>query len=610
MEIHEETGPLLLLAGPGTGKTYRLAQRIKYLCVEKSVSQENITVITFTNAAAKNMKERISDSSAVPIFTPPEKQPKLICTIHSLGFKIIGENAKYLGYKNQIRVLEPDAVKDQLIEDAAYLTGFKREEAKNTISCRQNGKCQPSDVPKCKICKKYRQILKSCSAIDYDDQILLANEILINKPEVLADFKRKCSNLLIDEYQDINAAQFELIKLLTEEQEEGLFAVGDDDQSIYSWRGGNPEYIRKFKNYFGDKAKITPLLKSYRCPQFILESALEVVKAFDKDRLEKGDFEYENKADGKIKIHNVASDNKEALLVQSIIKKRQPLKKVLILIPGRRFASPLINILKNSSINFYAPLNFPGEGFPIIKLLAKWIQNPNDSIALRQIFSKLIENKSFGVPSSKSRKKETLEKREAALNLISSIWKDVINNNAKNLWSSLEQNYNKDEFLKKLYESLIKFQKTYNIQENIQDFFSSILQAVMPWKNNKEFLDEVIAWIDTTNYLSNQKADPDVEIMTLQGAKGLEADIVCIIGMENGSLPRNIDDMDKIPEESRLMLVSMTRAKEELHIFHARKRSGSRMFSKTFKDGKATFSKSIFIDSIPPKYIDKQYHPA
>src|SRR4030042_785268 len=105
MEIHEQPGPILLLAGPGTGKTYRLAQRIKYLTDQESIERDNIAVITFTSAAARNMHERISDSTKTETFTPPKKQPKLICTMHSLGFKIIAENPQYFGYKDPIQVL-------------------------------------------------------------------------------------------------------------------------------------------------------------------------------------------------------------------------------------------------------------------------------------------------------------------------------------------------------------------------------------------------------------------------------------------------------------------------------------------------------------------------
>ena len=608
MEIHEQPGPILLLAGPGSGKTYRIAQRIKFLCETNSISRDNVTVITFTSAAARNMHERISNSSKPEIYTPPNLQPKLICTMHSLGFKIISENSDFLGYDESIKVISSDSARSTLIGDAAQLCGFSRDEAYNTVQCRQYGDCQPVDEPKCKICDKYRELLKACSAIDYDDQILLANKVLKSKPEVLTNYKNKCQNLLIDEYQDINAGQFELITLLTEGQENGLFAVGDDDQSIYSWRGGTPKYIRRFKRYFGEDSKIIPLLKSFRCPKFILESALTIVKTHDKKRLEKGEFEYFNKFDGTIKVHNVASDNKEAILIKSIIRRSLPSKKVLVLIPRRPFSKILIKLLKQSNISFYAPLNNPGEGLPIIKLFSTWIQDTTDSVSLRQIISTLIENKEFGVPSSRARKQENLAIREEALRLISDLWSDVLTNKPANLWASLEKDIKKGELLEKLYNSLSALIKSYENQSNVQDFVMNILKTLKLWDCNKDFLDEIVAWIDLTNYLSNQTTEPGVEILTFQGAKGLEADVVCLIGMENGILPRDADNLDRIPEESRLMLVSMTRAKEELHIIHARTRSGSVMYTQTFKGGKPSIKKSLFIDSIPDDYLDDQYH--
>jgi DNA helicase-2/ATP-dependent DNA helicase PcrA len=583
MEIYEQPGPILLLAGPGTGKTYRIAQRIKFLCETNSIPRENVTVITFTAAAARNMHERISNSSKPEIYTPPNLQPKLIRTMHSLGFKIISENSDFLGYDESIKVISSDSARSTLIGDAAQLSGFKRDEAYNTIQCRQYGDCQPEDDTKCEICTKYRELLKACSAVDYDDQILLANNVLKSKPEVLSNYKKKCQHLLIDEYQDINAGQFELISLLTEGQTNGLFAVGDDDQSIYSWRGGTPKYIRRFSQYYGRDSKIIPLLKSYRCPKFILESALAIVKVHDERRLEKGDFEYINKFDGTVKVHNVASDNKEAILIKSIIKRSLPSKKILVLIPRRPFGKILIDLLKESKINFYAPLNNPGEGLPIIKLFSTWIQDTDDSVSLRQIISALIENKEFGVPSSRARKQEKLEMREDALRLVSELWSDILNNKVDNLWASLAKNIKKGELLEKLHNALFTLLKSYENQSNVQDFVSNLLQILLLWNCNKDFLDEVVAWIDLTNYLSSQTAEPGVEIMTFQGAKGLEADVVCLIGMENGILPKDIETPGRIPEESRLMLVSMTRAKEELHIFHARTRAGSVMYSQTFK---------------------------
>lgn len=271
------SGPLLLLAGPGTGKTYNLAKRIKYLVENKNVQPNNITVITFTAAAARNMQDRISDHSITDLYIPNEKQPKMICTMHSLGNRIIMEKSSDLGFKETLQVINSDRLQKLIFEDAAQLVEFNRSDGMEAQKCRQYGECNRTDEKKCKICKKYEEILRSCSAIDYNDQILLACTLLKQDALLLEKYQSYCKNLLVDEYQDINVAQFELIRLLTKGQGNGLFVVGDDDQSIYSWRGGSPRFIRKFTEYFGQGAQVKPLQKSFRCHPNLLKGAVSIV---------------------------------------------------------------------------------------------------------------------------------------------------------------------------------------------------------------------------------------------------------------------------------------------------------------------------------------------
>jgi superfamily I DNA/RNA helicase len=210
--------------------------------------------------------------------------------------------------------------------DAAQIAGFIRSSGEETVACRRSGRCKPEDSPKCAICDKYRAILKSCSAVDYDEQILLACRILKEKSGLITKYRALTRHLLIDEYQDINAAQFELISLLSEGQRDGLFVVGDDDQSIYSWRGGSPAFIRNFGEYFGSNAdaKVVELLESFRCHRHILEGAMAVVQKYDSERSSKGQFEYKMGDGPKIQIHNVPSDEKEAEIVRKIIQRVIP----------------------------------------------------------------------------------------------------------------------------------------------------------------------------------------------------------------------------------------------------------------------------------------------
>lgn len=274
----EYPGPILLLAGPGTGKTYQLAQRVKFLINEMHISPKEIAVITFTTEAARNMRERLlKDDIAIP----KENHPEIINTMHSLANTIVGANTGYFGITDNYGVLTEKNSQKIIFEDASFLCGYSRNEYTAAMECRRKGDCNEDiNEDKCKICKKYEEILRKCSLIDYDDQILLANKILRENEQVRGEWNTKMKFLLVDEYQDINSAQYEFISLLSSQNLEGLFVVGDDDQSIYSFRGGSPYFIQNFGDHYGNNSKIGRLSKSWRCPEFILKSAREVIHKY------------------------------------------------------------------------------------------------------------------------------------------------------------------------------------------------------------------------------------------------------------------------------------------------------------------------------------------
>ncbi len=425
-DLHVIEGPALLLAGPGTGKTYRLGKRIKYLVENKQVPPEHITVITFTKAAAKNMRNRISNETRSELYLPYTSQPKSICTMHSLGHRILRENAPALGLTESLGVVRDDDMCSVLMGDAAQLAGFPRLAADEVAKCRQFGDCKPRESQKCTICDVYRTMLRCSSAVDHDEQILLACRFLKDNPEALEECRASARHLLVDEYQDINAAQFELISLLSEGQRQGLFVVGDDDQSIYSWRGGSAEFIRRFEDDFGAEAKVVPLLKSFRCHRHILEGATRIVEHFDPQRLAKGDFTYEVEAGPKIFIHSAPSDRREAQEIRRIIQRVLPSQDVLVLFPRRQFSSAILDELRSHQIPFSAPITFPGAGMPLIKTLSSWLSDPSDSLSFRRCVQAYLDSPASGVPSKKVRKEEKREQREAAFATIAQLWKTVL----------------------------------------------------------------------------------------------------------------------------------------------------------------------------------------
>lgn len=609
-EFHKTAGPVLLLAGPGTGKTHQLALRIKFLVEENNVDPGQITVITFTAAAAANMRARISDATQPDLFLDSACQPGRICTMHSLGLSIIRENAELLSLPEPISLVRSDAARSILLGDAAQLTGHTRNDAQDTMTCRQHGDCNRDSSTKCAICDEYRKILNACNAIDYDDQILLACYLLREKSDLAAKCRAQSLHLLVDEYQDINAGQFKLIKSLSEGQTEGLFVVGDDDQSIYSWRGGSPEFIRKFEEYFGQKAKALSLHTSRRCHQNILEGALAVVKVYDANRRDKGKIDYVRPDGPPIHVHNVASDKREAAAVCRVIKDALPSREVLVLVPTRKHASLITERLRQARIPYVAPEPLPGAGLPLLERLAAWLQNENDNLALRECVESIINSRQSPVPSRRARKTEKKAKREEYYKQISDLWRTVFTG-SQSLWKVLASATGSDGELVSCIRKQCKRLRLRYKQDNISGLLWRAAQSLEPWRKTNAFIEEVETWVNRFVESPAAGSGAQVRIMTLPGAKGLEADVVCVVGLEQGTLPKDGTAGDELAEQSRLMYVSMTRARTDLHLFHARTRSGAVSFKQIHgKSGTHTLPPSSFLEAIPKERSEKVYHRA
>lgn len=610
-ELHAIVGPALLLAGPGTGKTYQLAKRIKYLIEERHVSPDSITVITFTAAAAQNMRDRISDDGKPELYIPFTSQPKRICTMHSYGYRIIRECAAELGLPDAFGVVHDDGLRSILMGDAAQLAGYSRESGRKAADCRQLGDCRGDDEHACRICDTYRRILKCCSALDYDEQILLACSLLKERPDLLKRYRASTKHLLVDEYQDINGAQYTLIRLLSETNLEGLFVVGDDDQSIYSWRGGSPEYIRQFKRDFGDDSKILPLKVSFRCHKHILEGALSLVEAFDKERLPKDSFDYKVEDGPKIRIHNTASDEKEAREVRKIVETALPSQDVLILFPSRQFSIAIIKELRLAQIPFTTALDLPGGGLPLVSTLGNWLANPSSNLSMRRCLEALMEGPSSDVPSAKVRRADKKNERETAFGLLCLLWNEVLEGRASSLWEALDLSRDKDPLFSWMYTAFKTLVNHYDQDTGIEQFSSDVARYMAPWRKVEDFLSEASSWVDFFSTSSASSQGSSVRLMTFQGAKGLEAKVVCVIGLEEGVIPRRTDDTD-LAEAGRLLFVSMTRAINELHLFHARKRSGNVILRNIYRKGgePPEISRSRFLDVLTKEHYENRFHPA
>jgi len=602
-ELVQINKPLLVSAGPGMGKTYALAYKIRYLIKKQKIDKNEITVITFTNESTINMRKRISHEGDERVYVEPELQPPVICTMHKLGHRIIKDNYPELdvGLERDFKVLPSQDLKDILIADCSQIVGEKRENAKETIICRQKGRCEKTDSKKCEICSEYTDLLRRFNYIDHDDQIFLACEILRENDDILRKEQLSAKYLLVDEYQDINYAQWEFIKLLSKGNTENLFVVGDEFQSIYGFRGGDPVYIRNFKKDYQTDAKVKNLLTSRRCPPNILNGAFHMVHRYnagDIRILEKIDFK--NKSNVKIKVCNFTQQNLEADFIAREIREIGTSYDVLILVPKRAYIIPIRKALRKKFINSYCEYDIEKTDLHLLNILINWIKEPSDNFNFRLLLEYIINKAASDIPAKQaeySGTEKTKEKREHALKQISNFWGEV--RKRRTLYIRLKTL--KDEALfKKLVETIATLREVYETKEDILNFIQEAVSKLRLWPKKTKFSDELNSVIEEIKNVAMTSGECGVKILTMRKAKGLGADYVFIIGLENNILPRINANDDTKQEDSRLLYVSMTRAKKGLYLLSSETRTQN-------ITGVKIAGRSDFIDDIPPQYVVEEY---
>ena len=272
-------GPLLVLAGAGSGKTSVITQKIAYLVEECGIPARNIAAVTFTNKAAREMKARVAS-----LLSDADGRGLTVSTFHNLGLNIIRSEIKALGFKPGFSILDQEDCRNLLKELLARNTELDEkliDTAQNTISNWKNGLLEPHQVASASasnseqatamLYERYQRALKAYNAVDFDDLIMTPVLLFRNKPEVLDKWKRRIRYLLVDEYQDTNLAQYELVRTLVNDKQ-ALTVVGDDDQSIYAWRGARPENLMQLQTDF-PTLNIIKLEQNYRSTGRILKAA-------------------------------------------------------------------------------------------------------------------------------------------------------------------------------------------------------------------------------------------------------------------------------------------------------------------------------------------------
>jgi len=585
-EILKINKPILIIAGPGMGKTYTLAYKMRYLVMEENINPKKIIVITFTNEAANNMRRRISTENDKNVFINSELQPSIICTIHGFANRIVKKNYLKLGYKKNPTTLASNGIRELLIRDCAQIIGLQRKDANKTIKCRQEGKCIKNEKNiKCKICFEYQKLLKRFNYIDFDEQIFLACKLLEEEPDILPKIHKNMEYLLVDEYQDINYAQCKLIKLLCKGREEKLFAVGDSYQSIYSFRGGNPEYINNFHIDYAPNSVIRYLTYNYRCPKNIYLGAFSMVQHYN--NYNNGNFieklQFKKDVPTRIKLCNFQHQNCEAEFIARKINEIGPSYSSIILIPQLNYAKPITDALKKRHIDFDCEFEIEKTDIFLIVLLLSWLEKTSENFQFRIIIEKIIKKKI----------NSTIQ-RNIFLGYISNFWQEVGKN--QTLYMKVKKLKKNKKFCE-VINVLSNIKKAYQQEKNTINLITTIIQELKIWKDIPGFKNEINS-ITSTIQSTNISGKSNVRILTMKKAKGLESDYVFIVGLEDGILPQK--SKINLEEDSRLLYVAMTRAEKELYLLHSNKRD-----RKITKKENAEYTRSMFISAIPSRYIEE-----
>ncbi|HCL90376.1 MAG TPA: hypothetical protein DHW70_03535 [Candidatus Atribacteria bacterium] len=418
--------PTLVLAGPGAGKTYLLADRVKRL-LYNGTDKGVITVLTFGKDANQHMINELIKPSGFNI--PFAKLPH-ISTMHSLGFEILCEKPRDVNLlKTNLRVQENENVKRLMYRDASLILDYTEDDSKEALKCKQYGDCKENpEERKCQICEQYWKIMSKCNYVDFDDLILFACRILEKNPTILKKYQFQAKHLLVDEYQDINTVQFRLIELLSRESRNGLFVVGDDAQSIYGFRGGNPKFILRFKEDFPG-SETPPLPYSRRCHDKIMQDAIKVLKKYYTDWTGEQELKYKVPSGEEPQIWKLLSDKAEAKVVAVIARQFvQEKKSILILVPKKEFFPLITQELSRRGIVYSCPISFLPERVKIAKLFVDWVTNSSNTFRTRLVIEELINKGIAHIPGAKKDKRttpETIKNRIIEETEIAKLWESV-----------------------------------------------------------------------------------------------------------------------------------------------------------------------------------------
>jgi len=607
-------GPLLILAGAGSGKTSVLTTKVAYLIEEKGVDPRNIVAITFTNKAAKEMKERIIKLVGTKGYDIQ------ISTFHSFGLRIIKENYERLGYEKNFTIIDSDdslTVIKKLLKDMNIdATRCNPKFVKNQISSAKNEMVTPekyqslvndeiSDITY-KVYKKYQETLLRNNSLDFDDLLIKPIELFSKHPDVCGQYQELFKYIFIDEYQDTNEAQYLLSKMISAKYK-NICVVGDDSQSIYSWRGANFRNILNFEKDYKD-AKVILLEQNYRSTKTILNAANSVIK----NNVQKKDKNLwtENETGEKIKYVRAIDEKDEASFVTREIKNLKEqgisLDDMAVLYRTNAQSRTIEEGFLNSNIPYRIVGAFAFYSRKEIKdLLAylKLIYNTRDDVSLmrvinypkRGIGAKTIDNLSMDAVLNNSSMFEAIEKGKE-LEFKKLVLEMKEKSESLSLTETIDMVLEKSGIKNEL-ESEHTLEADIRL-ENLDEFKS--ITKTFEEESGIASLEDFLNEVSLVSDVNDQKNDdaPKVTLMTTHAVKGLEFKYVFVIGMEENIFPHVncTEGPEGLEEERRLCYVAITRAKKKLYLVNALKRM---LFGRT-----SVNMPSRFIAEIDKELID------
>ncbi|EDS78147.1 ATP-dependent DNA helicase PcrA [Clostridium botulinum C str. Eklund] len=616
-------GPVLVLAGAGSGKTRVLTYRIAHMIEDLEIPQYNILAITFTNKAAGEMKDRIKKLVSENI------DSMWVSTFHSCCVRILRREIDKLGYNKNFAIYDSSDQKnlvkqcmkelnisDKDINEKEIISKIGKQKD-NLITAEEYKKRNEKDFRKNRIAEVYllyQKKLKNSNALDFDDLIFKTVELFKKHPEVLEFYQNKFKYIMVDEYQDTNKTQYQLVKMLASAHR-NIFVVGDDDQCIYQWRGADIKNILDFEKDYPE-AKVVKLEQNYRSKANILNAANTVIKnnSQRKDKV----LRTQNENGDRIKIYRAYSDMDEGIFIANEIKRiikkeNRSYRDFAILYRTNAQSRVFEDIFMKRDIPYriIGGLKFyDRKEIKDITAYLKFINNLQDDISLRRIIN--VPKRAIGAA--------TVTKIQDFANYMDecmySVLLDVENIpglskrsiSSINKFTSLINGFNRTKdkvsvsnLIQEILESTgyMKELKDSNEIEDISriENIKELVSAAVEFENTSEdkslsaFLEKITLVSDVDNY--DEDTDTTV-MMTLHSAKGLEFPVVFMVGMENGIFPgaQSLENFSEMEESRRLCYVGITRAKERLYMTSA---STRKVFGRT-----VAYSESDFISEISP----------